>query len=158
SPTAVLMDNFGQGRLLSSSSLAAVLTATRWADRCLGASVMLSLPVLCAWVLTASNPRLSDELLRRTIRSMLDAATARPHMRRGFRHEDLLAWAKKNRSSLVHAILTLIRAWWVAGRPRADVRLGMYESWCDVVGGVLHVAGVEGLRAAIERDQGAPTE
>jgi hypothetical protein len=158
SPTAVLMDNLGQGRRLESSSLASVLTGTSWQDRLLGSSVMRSMPVRCVWLATGNNPSLSDELARRTLRCRLDTATARPHMRTGFKHPELLAWARENRPALLQAVLTLVRAWLAAGRPGADVWLGGYDSWCRVVGGLLHVAGIDGLRRAVELFQGEETD
>lgn len=157
SPMAILMDNLGQGRRLQSSSLASVLTARAWTDRILGTSVMVCLPVLCTWILTANNPFFSDELVRRKLRCRLDCRLARPHLRKGFKHPKILAWAQAHRASLLGSILTLVRGWLVAGKPEGDVRLGMYESWCGVIGGILQVAGVEGLRQAIELDQGAET-
>lgn len=78
-------------------------------------------------------------------------------MRTVFKHADLLAWARENRPLLLNSILTLVQGWLAASKPTGDVRLGMYESWCNVVGGILQVAGVEGLRQAIELDQGAET-
>jgi hypothetical protein len=158
SPMFVFMDNLGQGRRLVSSSLAAVLTARAWSDRLLRSSIMVSLPVRCVWLATGNNPVLSDELMRRTVRSRLDSGQSRPHMRSDFKHPKLLAWTKENRSALLQAILTLVQAWLEAGMPRSDVRLGMFESWAQVIGGILDVAGVPGLRQAIERDQSAETD
>jgi hypothetical protein len=158
SPTIIFLDNLGQGRRLESSSLASALTAGTFSDRLLGSSVMAALPVRCTWIATGNNPRLSDELMRRTVAIRLDAKRARPHLRRGFKHRDLLAWVRRQRPKLVAALLTLIQAWLAAGKPRGDVRLGMYESWCDVIAGILHVAGIEGLRQAIELYQRGPTD
>ena len=158
SPTAVLLDNLGQGRRLESSSLASVLTACSWKDRLLNASAMASLPVRCAWLATGNNPCLSDELVRRTLRCRLDARTARPHLRPGFKHADVLGWARDNRGALVRAALTLVRAWLACGRPAGEVRLGMYEAWCAVVGGVLDNAGIRGLAQAVKRYQSEETD
>lgn len=156
--TAVLLDNLGQGRQLGSSSLASVLTARMWSDRLLGQSRLMSVPVECIWMATANNPRLSDEMVRRTVTCGLDSGLARPHMRRIFKHERILSWALAHRSLLVQAILTLIRAWQLEGQPRGDAHLGMYEAWAQVVDGVLRVAGIDGLAQAIERFQGVPTD
>jgi hypothetical protein len=158
SPAVILMDNLGQGRRLESSSLASVLTARFWRDRILGWSVMASLPVRCVWLATGNNPQMSDELVRRTVRSRLDAQTAQPHLRQGFKHADILAWARANRAALIRAVLILVRSWLCAGQPPGKVRLGMYEAWCRVVGGVLDNSGVEGLRQAIELYQGDETD
>src|SRR5262249_18157104 len=134
------------------------LTTRVWTDRRLGSSVMVSLPVHCAFIATGNNPALSDEMVRRTVSSFLDARDARPHLRTGFKHREILVWARANRPALVHSILTLVQAWLAARQPPGDVQLGMYESWSAVVGGVLKVAGVEGLNRSIQRYQGAATD
>jgi hypothetical protein len=157
-PTAILLDNLGQGRRLVSSSLASILTTGTWSDRLLGSSTMASLPIRCVWLATGNNPRLSQEMQRRAILARLDPVLARPHLRTEFKHQDLLAWARAQRSLLLQAILTLVQGWLTAGQPQGDVRLGGYESWCQVIGGILEVAGIPGLRQAIERDQGRETD
>jgi hypothetical protein len=158
SPTAVLMGNLGQGRRLESSSLAAALTTGTWKDRLLRSPKMVSLPVRCVWLATSNNPALSDELARRTVACRIDAGVACPPMRSGYRYPELLDWARANRPALVGAVLTIVRAWLAAGCPGADVRLGMFESWARVVGGILHVAGVPRLRDHIECYQGRETD
>jgi putative DNA primase/helicase len=47
----------------------------------------------------------------------------------------------------VNAALTLCQAWITAGRPAGRQTLGMFESWAEVMGGILDVAGVPGLLA-----------
>jgi hypothetical protein len=158
SPTALLIDNLGQGRRHGSSSLASILTTRIWADRRLGSSAMVSLPVHCTFLGTGNNPVLSDEMVRRTISCFLDTRDARPHLRAGFKHREILVWARANRPALVHSILTLVQAWLAAGQPPGDVQLGMYESWSGVVSGVLEVAGVEGLNRSIQRYQRAASD
>jgi len=73
------------------------------------------------------------------------AKTDRPWRRGGFRHPDLVRWAREQRGALVHAALTLVQAWGAHGRPLAVERLGSFESWSDVMGGVLATAGVLGF-------------
>jgi hypothetical protein len=101
---------------------------------------------------------LSDELVRRTVCGRLDAGDSRPHLRAGFKHADLLGWVRGHRSEVVGSVLTLVRAWLAAGRPAGEVRLGMFESWGRMVGGILGVAGIEGLRQSVEHFQRAPTD
>jgi hypothetical protein len=159
SPTFVFMDNLGQNRRLESSSLASILTSRNWTDRLLKSSSMVSIPVRSIFLATGNNPVLSDEMVRRTIRSRLDTGLARPHRwkKGAFKHPHLLAWVREHRQEILQAILTLVRAWQAAGRPKGDINLGMFESWGEVMGGLLDVAGIPGLGQAIERDQGRPT-
>jgi hypothetical protein len=144
----MVFDNL-HGRL-DSAALAAALTASTWDDRILGRSESVSLPVRSVWAATSNNASLSLELARRTVRIRLDAGCEVPWQRTAFKHPDLVAWSLEHRGELVAAALTLCRAWIVAGRPKGSKRLGMYEAWSDVVGGVLAVAGLDGFLSNAE--------
>jgi len=52
---------------------------------------------------------------------------------------------RANRGRLVAACLTICRAWIAAGRPRGTRSIGSFETWAQVMGGVLGVAGVSGF-------------
>jgi hypothetical protein len=106
---------------------------------------MIDLPNRATWIVTANNPHLSLEIARRCVRIRLDAKTDRPWARTGFKHSPLRDWARANRAGLVHALLVLVRAWLVAGRPPGKRVLGSFESWASVVGGILEHAGVPGF-------------
>lgn len=142
-PTLVLIDNLK--RQLDASALAAALTAPFWEDRVLGASEITRLPIRSLWVATGNNPTFSNEMARRLVRIRLDAGVASPGLRTGFRHPDLMVWVRANRARLVAACLTLGRAWIAAGRPSGKRTIGSYESWAQIMGGVLEVAGIEGF-------------
>ncbi|OHC75209.1 MAG: ATPase [Rhodospirillales bacterium RIFCSPLOWO2_02_FULL_58_16] len=148
-PLMAVIDNLH--RPLEAASLAAALTAPYWEDRILGRSDITRMPVHCAWVATGNNPRLSNEIARRSVRIRLDAHVDRPWRRNGFRHPDLLSWVRANRATLVAACLTLGRAWVVAGRPRyRATTMGSFESWAETMGGILDVVGVPGFLANSE--------
>jgi len=142
-PVLVLIDNLK--RQLDASALAAALTAPFWEDRILGASEITRLPIRSLWVATGNNPTFSNEMARRLVRIRLDAGVASPGLRTGFRHPDLMVWVRANRARLVSACLTLGRAWIAAGRPSGTRTIGSYESWAQIMGGVLEVAGIEGF-------------
>jgi hypothetical protein len=143
SPTAVVFDNVTG---LSSPDLAAALTANIWRDRPLGASRLVEFPVRCVWLATANNPALTLEVIRRTVRIRLDAGVSRPWLRDGFRHADLVGWTMAHRGDLITAALTMAQAWIARGRPLGQhPRLGTYEAWSDVMGGILHTAGIPGF-------------
>jgi hypothetical protein len=147
----VLLDNARAGREIDCPPLASALTTTEYAGRLLGQSLMIRHPNLAQWCLTSNAADLSPELARRTVRVHLLPQTERPEERSDFRHPDLEGWARDNRARLVAACLTLCRAWAAAGRPAGERRLGSFESWSDVVGGILGVAGVPGLLAPQSR-------
>jgi hypothetical protein len=141
----ILIDNVR--RRLDSAALAAAITSTTWEDRILGSSEVVRLPVRCAWLATGNNPALSTEIARRTVRIRLDAKMDRPWLRDKFRHANLREWASQMRGQLVWAALTLIQAWISAAKPPGRMKLGMYERWSEVMGGVLNVANINGFLA-----------
>jgi hypothetical protein len=143
-PSLLLLDNLR--RRLDSAALSAAITSPAWEDRILGRSEIARLPVRCAWVATANNPALSNEIARRSVRSRIDAKVDRPWQRGDFRHPDLRSWLRENRAQLVWAALTLGRAWIAAGKPPGQAKpLGMFESWTQTIGGILEVGGIPGF-------------
>ena len=142
-PSHVVIDNLR--RTLDSAALASVITCPIWEDRILGVSQMAHPGGRCGWIATGNNPALSAEMSRRAVSIRLDAKRDRPWQRQGFRHPNLRGWCYENRPQLVWAALVLIKAWIAAGRPKGQETLGMFESWAETMGGILHVAGVPGF-------------
>ena len=138
----ILLDNASQKTTLDSAALAAVLTAQVWTDRLLGHTRSLELPNHALWLMTGNNPKLTLELARRCLRIRIDPGTDKPWQRQRFKHPDLMEWAEENRGRLIHALLTMVQAWIAQGKPLGRQRLGSYEKWSAVVGGILQVAGL----------------
>lgn len=150
-----LVDNVR--KRLESAQLSAVLTAREWSDRLLGVSRIVTLPVETLWLMTANNPAFSNEIARRIVRIRIDSGVERPWLRDGFRHSDLRRWVLEDRADLIHSLLVLVRAWQVAGMPGPEIRLGSFEAWSTVVGGILVAAGYEdflGNRAEVYEESG----
>ncbi len=138
---------------LGSPSLASVLTAASWQDRALGRSEMLTLPASTIWIVTGNNLRLRGDLPRRSVWCRMDAKSARPWAREGFKHPDLLAWVREFRGEILAAVFTMARAWIAAGRPAPEASvpvIGSFEEWRHVVGGILRVAEVPGFLENLE--------
>lgn len=148
SPQFLLIDNLR--RRLDSGAVSAAITSPTWEDRILGQSVTLRIHIRCGWLATGNNPVVSSEMSRRIIRIRLDAKMDRPWLRTEFKHADLRGWVRQNRARLVWAALTLIRAWIVAGRPPGGLKLGMFEDWSEVMGGILDVAGITGFLSNLD--------
>jgi hypothetical protein len=70
-----------------------------------------------------------------------------PWQRVGFRHPNLKQWVHDHRGELLAALLTVARAWFVAGPPSSPTAppLGSFESWATIVGGILGHAGISGF-------------
>jgi hypothetical protein len=128
------------------SSLASALTARTWADRVLGQSKMVRLPVTLTWIVTGNSLRFSGELARRTVYIRLDAKVERPYLRDSFRHQ-LPSWAIEHRAELVWAALIMIQNWIACGRPHGRATLGSFEDWARTIGGILEAAGLSGFLA-----------
>ena len=143
--TMVTVDNV-EGALFA-PSLARALTARTWTDRILGRSESITLSQRATWIATGNNIILRGDLPRRCYWIRLDAKQSRPWQREGFTHPDLLSWVLEKRGELVAALLTIARAWFAAGKPQAaDVpRLGSFEAWTEIVGGMVTFAGVGGF-------------
>jgi len=144
-PAVVHLDNVH--RLVDSAALSAVTTAEFWTDRRLGHTQMITARNRATWLLTGNNLRLSGEIARRCVRIRLDAGCAEPWKRTEFRHADLQGWVRKNRSEIVRAILVLASNWIAKGKPGYPRRIGSFETWSDVIGGILSVAGFPGFLA-----------
>lgn len=145
SPQALVIDNVNEK--VTSGFLCTALTEPVITSRLLGVSQQVTIPVRSAWVMTANNPKFSDEVARRTIRIRVDAGVEHPEDRAGFRHPDLLAWAAARRGALIAACCLLVQSWFVAGAPRpvAAKPFGSFEAWQSVMSGLLDHIGVPGL-------------
>lgn len=145
----ILLDNVKDG--LDSAQLASALTAETWSDRLLGQTRMVDFPNRATWLVTANNPHLSLEIARRCVRVRIDAKRDRPWKRFVFKHTPLRDWVRRNRAALVHAVLVLVQSWIAAGRPAGTQPLGSFESWAEVVGGILGHAGIPGFLEDTEK-------
>lgn len=135
----VLIDNVTH---LGSPGLDAALTATTWSDRILGQSEVKRVPFLTVCVATGNNVVLRGDIVRRVNWVRLSPDCERPENRSGFRHSDVLAWTDKNRGRLVAAALTVLRAYFAAGKPNLKLKSwGSYEAYTDIIRSALVFAG-----------------
>jgi hypothetical protein len=140
--------------VLRSSTLAGLLTSATWGDRPLGATEWVGIPNDRLWVITGNNLSLGGDLARRTLWVTIDPGVPNPETRTGFAIKDLETWVTEHRGDLLHALLVLIRAWVVAGRP-VDEERGSdgYARWIETVSGVLTLAGVPGTFGHVDSAQ-----
>ena len=148
--TMVVVDNVENA--LYAPSLARALTSRTWTDRVLGRSEMVTVSQRATWIATGNNISLRGDLPRRCYWIRLDAKDSRPWKREKFKHPDLTSWVEKSRGELVGAVLTIARGWYAAGKPKAEgvPRLGSFEAWAEIVGGILAFAGIEGFLGNLE--------
>jgi hypothetical protein len=118
---AVLLDNIAS--TLGSSSLDAALTGTTWTDRVLGKSETTgTLPLTTVWIATGNNVVLGADTARRALYCRLETLEEHPEDREDFRQRDLLSWVRSHRKRLAVAAVTILRAYFAAGRPDHKLR------------------------------------
>jgi hypothetical protein len=140
-PTLIVFDNVVHP--LSSDALSCALTSGVYADRILGFSEKVEMPVRCLIMLTGNNLKFVGDMTRRVFLARQDPQMPHPEKRSGFRHPELENWVLANRVRLIEAVLMLIRAWFVAGQPKADLHLGSFDDWAQTIGGILRNAEID---------------
>lgn len=142
--THTLIDNVN--RKVDSGALATAWTQPEWKDRLLGVNREARFPIRTIWAMTGNNVELSQELARRSVWIRLDSSLEKPWEKTGFKHNNLMNWVRDNRDSLATSAIVLIQAWVNAGMPNFKGRAkGSYESWANVIGGILQTVGIDGF-------------
>jgi hypothetical protein len=124
------------------------LTSGECGDRALGKNESIRGAMRIVWFATANNPDMRSDTTRRAISIRLEAQQARPEDRDrdDYRHPDLIKHIKENRAQYVADVLTILRAWVVAGAiqpPKRLSGLGSFEGWSDVVRACILWIGME---------------
>lgn len=133
----VLLDNVKAGVPLRSDALNAILTKSSYEGRVLGASTILTVPVVTTFLASGNNFSVDEDLRRRTLVCYIDPRVENPDQRRY--DWDARVETRANRPELVTAVLTVIRAF-LSARERADpttelelVPYGSFEDWDKLV-------------------------
>lgn len=128
-PLAVL-DNVE--RPLGGGAMCAALTQETYRDRILGSSRTVVFPTCVTWIATGNNLMVEGDMTTRVLISRLDARVERPEERKF--DIDPRRYVTEHRGRLVVAGLTVLRAYFVAGRPAQDIpQLGRFEDFSDIV-------------------------
>ena len=113
-----------------------------------------------ALMFTGNNFLASRDLLNRCLRCRLDANHPMPETRSGFRHV-LPAAVRKNRSTLVSAVASIVQRWIEAGMPKGNPILGAFPDYTQALSGLMTFAGMsdlDGNRARMVRAVVPPAE
>lgn len=124
-------------RPVGGDALCTVLTEPTWQNRILGESRNVSVQTNALITATGNNLTFAGDMTRRALLCRMDAGLENPEGR-AF-DIDLRTWVPANRTRLVVAGLTILRAFVCAGRPGLD-RLkpfGSFEDWSNLVRGAL---------------------
>lgn len=112
----------------------AMVTATSYRDRLLGASSLVELPNDCVWICTGNNVGLAPDTTRRCLPIRLEPMDEHPEDRTGFQFPDLLSHVRTHQAELLRDALTIFRAFHLAGRPASGLKpWGSFEGWSALV-------------------------
>jgi hypothetical protein len=135
----------------------AAVTTRTWLSRILGTTETVKPPLDIMWVVTGNNIEFLGDMPRRTVPIRLASEEERPEDRMGFKHPNLAAWVQQERPRLVRAALTILRAYFVAGKPeQKGVVFGTFEQWAGVVASALVWLGEPDVcknRLALEQNE-----
>jgi hypothetical protein len=129
---------------IESSSLSSLLTATTYSGRLLGGNRIVNLQNNLTIVASGNNVQSNGEIIKRSVPILLQPNTPHPEDRRNFCHPNLRAYVARQRSFILSCLIGLIENWKAAGRPLHASKMGGFETWSSVIGGIL---GVNGFRA-----------
>ncbi len=116
---------------LGGELLCQTLTQPTLKVRPLGQSAMVEVPTNTGLFATGNNLTLIGDMTRRSVVCRLDPQCERPELRKFGSHP--LAMIEAARGEYVAAALTVLRAYWVAGRPNRLPPLGSFTEWSDTV-------------------------
>jgi hypothetical protein len=127
---------------LESDTLCTVLTMSELKDRILGKTQMISVSTQATFLGTGNGVTVTGDLVRRVLPCNIDPRVENPHERSFDMH--LPTYVKTQRSELVHAALTILRAYQAAGKPSQNlIPFGSFEQWSDFVRSALVWAGFD---------------
>lgn len=130
-PAVVEFDNL-TGDLVAHKSLCTALTSEFVSGRILGISKTATVGTRALFLSSGNNVGPVQDMTRRCITIRLSPQVEVPAAR-SFRRPDLVRDVLRERGRYVSAALTIIRAWIVAGRPKAECKsLASYSVWSEL--------------------------
>jgi len=130
-PAVIEFDNL-TGDLVAHKSLCTALTSQYMSGRILGVSKTATVSTRTVLLSSGNNVGPVQDMTRRCITIHLDPGCEVPAAR-SFRRPELVSEVLRERGRYVAAALTIVRAWIVAGRPKADCKsMAGYGDWSDL--------------------------
>jgi DNA polymerase-1 len=130
-----------KGHVRYASLEAATDNSGVWEDRRLGVSETLTLPNETEYSFSANNATWEPDIERRCRRIRLRFTPDDINGHR-YRHLDIKGWVRRHRAELLSAIAALVCEWVRQGRPPGPSPFTSFPEWGQVVGGILHCAGL----------------
>lgn len=130
-PAVIEFDNLTSD-LVAHKSLCTVLTSEHMSGRILGVSKTATVSTRALFLSSGNNVGPVQDMTRRCITIHLDPGCEIPAAR-SFKQPMLVRDVLRERGRYVAVALTIVRAWIVAGRPKADCKsMAGYGDWSDL--------------------------
>ncbi len=150
----IVIDNIN--RQVNGPLLAQIITQPKVNPRRLGKSENVEIPNTAFLILNGNNIAISADMARRVVLCSLDAKVERPELRTFYQNP--MAMVRQDRGRYVGAVLTILRAYLVAGMPAKPAPIGSFELWSDWVRGALLWLGCADPAASMETVRDADPE
>lgn len=129
-PAVIEFDNMTTD-IIAHKSLCTALTSEFLTDRILGISKTATVSTRALFLSSGNNVQPVADMARRCLTITLDPRMETPATK-DYKNKNLVPDVLKNREKFVSYALTIIQAWIVAGKPKADCKpLGSYGVWSD---------------------------
>lgn len=132
----VFIDNISDSTPFGTGELDKALTQDVWDCSVKYKDGTYRVPLQAIWWATGNNVqyRRGVDTFRRTQLIRLVSRLDRPQERKDVRHPKLIPWVLENRGKLLWSFLTLLRAYFAAGKPEHGLAVwGGFESWSGIV-------------------------
>ena len=130
-----------KGHVRYASLEAATDNSGVWEDRRLGVSETLTLPNETEFSFSANNATWEPDIERRCRRIRLRFTAEEINSHR-YRYPDIKGWVRQHRAELLSAVAALVNEWVRQGCPPGPSPFTSFPEWGQVVGGILHCAGL----------------
>ena len=130
-----------KGHVRYASLEAATDNSGVWEDRRLGVSETLTLPNETEFSFSANNATWEPDIERRCRRIRLRFTPEEINSHR-YKYPDIKGWVRQHRSELLSAVAALVNEWVRQGCPPGPSPFTSFPEWGQVVGGILHCAGL----------------
>lgn len=133
-----------------------VITATDEVQlRVLGKSEIPSVKWRTTIIGSGNNVSVTGDTIRRVLVARVVSPDEKPENRTDFRIPDLIGWIRAHRNDLARAALTILRAYFVAGRPTVGTKpWGSFEAWSSLIPPAVVFAGGSDPMLARPTDDG----
>ena len=128
---------------IGSEMINLIVTSSKFEGRILGVSENKEVATDITMMITGNNLSFTGDLTRRVLLCKIDTGMENPEQRK-FKRGNLKNYVYQQRSRLVNAGLTILKAYKLAGSPPQDIpQYGSFEQWSDWVRSALVWLGME---------------